>query len=268
MTRDDVTVGIISYFPDDPNIKIARVNRLNYLIKAIDILFNVPITIIAQNWKGVSIREGTTRKPLTIYNYKEGLGINRAREVLREKFLDSDYEYLIMLDDDSQLRGTIEGGTAYLNQIFAHPDGYGVFKPSLLKLFAISKTMFKKIEYPKGGADDPDPKMRFFEDMYLVNTLQLLYPNQGFQFRFENLMEYSDSAFDEFSTGWHEVYKDTSEYKWDRHDTGDQTRFMIKQANRGNLLKPETLQRGGRVDINSFTQWRQRKIEQNKLRYK
>ena len=255
MTRDSIVCGIISYMPNDMKIKIERINRLNRLFKQIDILLNIPIMIIAQNWKGIQVREGTTRKPIIIYNYENGLGINGAREVLREKFLDSDFEYLVMLDDDSQLSGTIEGGNAYLADIERHPGGYGVFKPSLLKLFAISKEMFHKVVYPPGGADDENPQMRFFEDMYLVNSLKLNYPEKGFQFKLSGIMENSDSAYDEFSTGWHDVYQETSEYKWDRHDTGNLTRGMIIDSTKESLKDPSKLYRGDAVlleDYNKF----------------
>ena len=240
-----ICAGIISYFPDDINLKILRVKRLNELIRQIDYIFNIPIMIIAQNWKGISLREGTTRKPIIIHNYKEGLGINKARQTLREKFLESDFDYIIMLDDDSVLRGDPQGGRAYLKDIENHPGGFCEFKQSLLKLFAISKDLFSLVNYPEGGADDKDPQMRVFEDMFLCRALKLVYPEKRFIHKMNpHLMELSDAAYDKGNTGWHRVYEESfRNRKWDRHDTGGNTRYMLSQVNKDNLLNPEKILR-------------------------
>lgn len=244
-------VGIISYFPNDINLKILRIQRLNQLIKQIDLIFNVPIMIIAQNWKGISLSEGTTRKPIIIHNYKEGLGINKARQTLREKFLESEYNYLIMLDDDGVLKGDALGGQTYLRAMAEHPDGFCEVRQSLLKLFAISKSCFELIQYPDGGADDKDPQMRFFEDMFVCRSLKRIYPERQFKFAMSmHLYEMSDAAYDKGNTGWHKVYdEDFREGKWDRHDTGGNTRYMIVQANPETLKHPELLKRKPLDDI-------------------
>lgn len=244
-------VGIISYFPNDINLKILRIQRLNQLIKQIDQIFNIPIMIIAQNWKGISLSEGTTRKPIIIHNYKEGLGINKARQTLREKFLESEFDYLIMLDDDGVLKGDALGGQTYLKAMAAHPDGFCEVRQSLLKLFAISKSCFELIQYPDGGADDKDPQMRFFEDMFVCRSLKRIYPERQFKFAMSmHLYEMSDAAYDKGNTGWHKVYdEDFKEGKWDRHDTGGNTRYMIVQATPETLKHPELLKRKPLDDI-------------------
>ena len=235
--------GIISYFPDDQKLKYIRVMRLNQLIKAIDLLFNVPIMIIAQNWSGVSLQEGTTRQPLIIHNYKEGLGINRARQVLREKFLESDFNYLIMADDDCVLYGTQKRAQEYLEEMKKHPDGFCEYKPALLKLFAISKSCYELIKIPNGGADNKDPAMRFFEDMYICRCLKRHYPERRFIFQLSNeLMDASDAAHDEGNTGWHRVYEeDFMGRKYDRHDTGGNTRFLVAHSTKESLKNPSKL---------------------------
>ena len=233
-------VGIISYFPDDLELKKLRIARLNRLLQQIDYIFNVPIMIISQNWTGISLAEGTTRKPIIIHNFKNGLGINKARQTLREKFLESDFNYLIMLDDDSDLRGSPQGGQAYLQEMAKHPYGFCEVKPSLLKLFAISKPCYELIKIPDGGADDKDPNMRFFEDMYVCRSLKRVYPERRFLFKMSNdLMEISDAAHDEGNTGWHKVYdEDFCGRKWDRHDCGGNTRFLVAHATKETLANP------------------------------
>lgn len=244
-----VTIGICSYFPDEENLRGVRIARLNNLIKQCNDLFGLPIMIIAQNWKSIAIAEGMTKAPIYVYKYDKPLGITQARRELKTKFLESDFDYLVMLDDDSYLKGTKQGAQVYLYDLLTNPDKFGVFKPSLIKLFAISKEVFKLIEYPEGGADDKDENKRYFEDMYLTKALQKVYPEKEFKFHRSELMEYSDSAWDEYSTGWHEVYAHESEGGWNRHDTGDQTRGMIVQATPKKLLHPERYDRTKKVTL-------------------
>ena len=252
--KDKIVVGIISYLPDDPQLKLLRINRLNSLIKQINIIFNLPIMIIAQHWEGISLQEGTTKKPIIIHTYPQGLGINKARMTLREKFIESEFEYMIMLDDDCKLIGNAQGGKRYIDEILAHPGGFCEFRPSLLKLFAISKDCYKLITLPEGGADDKDPKKRYFEDMFLCITLKRLYPERRFKHKMgTDLLELSDAAYDKGNTGWHKVYdENVNGRQWDRHDTGNQTRYMITNATRENILDHSKLPRDGAILIENF----------------
>ena len=231
-------VGIISYFSDDEEIRNKRLAKLNILIQDIDRIFNVPIIIIAQNWKNITIKPKTIDAPIYIYTYDK-LGITGARKELKRRFLESQFDYLIMLDDDSMLKGDRQDGLLYLRRLAECPGMYGVYKPHLLKLFAMSREMYQLIEFPDGGADDPNKKLRFFEDMYIDESLQKVYPNKRFKFYKSNLDEYSDSAFDDTST-WHdEVYSGKGKNEWTRRMTGDNTRFMYIQATPQTLLNPK-----------------------------
>lgn len=98
---------------------------------------------------------------IIIYSYKSRLGITEARRELRKRFLESSYDYLIMLDDDIVLIGNKEAANRYIRQIDDNPGKFGTFKQLTLQLFAISKEMFNLIDYPKGSPDSGD----FFEDM-------------------------------------------------------------------------------------------------------
>ena len=76
----------------------------------------MPIIIVAQNWgDDIEIEHAT------VFKYANKLGITEARRKLREIFLDSDYDYLIMLDDDAKLVGTKEDADKYIQQIEDHP---------------------------------------------------------------------------------------------------------------------------------------------------
>ena len=150
-----------------------------------------------------------------------------------------------MIDDDGVIAGTPEGGRRYLAKMAEHPYGFCEFKPSLLKLFAISKSCYELINIPDGGADDPDPQMRQFEDMFVCRSLKRVYPEREFFFKMsKDLIELSDAAHDKGNTGWHRVYdEDFKERKWDRHDTGGNTRYMVAQATKETILHPELIKR-------------------------
>ena len=66
-------------------------------------------------------------------------------------------------------------------------------------------------------------------------------------------MELSDAAFDQGNTGWHKVYNEIVDGKqWDRHDTGDQTRYMIEHTTKENMLDHSKLPRGGKIAMADF----------------
>ena len=207
-----ICIGIISYFPDD-NKREIRIERAKKAIEDCNKLFDLPIIIVAQNWKGVMLYDDN----LHIHRYDK-LGITGARKELRKLFLDSEYDYMIMLDDDARLVGTKDDAREYLRTIENHPGArYGIYKTYLLKLFAISKEMFKEIDYPDGEASNGD----FFEDMYLIMALEKKWPSRKFLFARRTLNDTSDSANDPDSTWYHKQF--------DKHKIGDRTRAMIKE---------------------------------------
>lgn len=101
-----------------------------------------------------------------------------------------------MLDDDCELVGTPEAALSYLKQIDAHPDMYGKFRGTLLKLFAISKEVYSKVDYP-----DLEPiRGEMFEDIFIVNLLDKLYGDKCFQFNVGGLNDTSVAVGDNLST--------------------------------------------------------------------
>lgn len=246
-------IGIISYIPDDPEVRIVRLNRINKLVTQCDNLFHLPIVIIAQNWKGLKIDESCTKCPVQVFNF-EKLGINKARKVLRQIFVKSSFDYIIMLDDDCDLKGTELGAMQYLAQL--KPGCWGFYKPHLLKLAAISREVFSQIDYPDGGADDEDPFKRFFEDMYIHLMLKKHMPDKMIQFKKSAIEDFSDSAYDEVgNTGWHKkVYVKNSEFEWTRRFTGNNTRYMIKYSPKEALLDTSKVVRRKSLEKNEKNQ--------------
>ena len=210
-------IGIISYFPEDKHLRKIRIDKLNELLQKCDELFKLPIFIIAQNWKEDVELVSLTDSTITIYKYNMKLGITGARRELRRKFLDSDYEYLIMLDDDIHLIGNKQSADNYLKQIDNHPGDFGTFKQLTLQLFAISKDLFSKIDYPAGEVVDGD----YFEDMWLIMALKKLYPDNFYSFVRGNLDPQGNAANDANSTWYHKQFV--------KREIGDRTRAMIKE---------------------------------------
>ena len=187
----DICIGIISYLPDAPKVRKARFTRLLSLLAQCDRLFHLPVIIIAQNYTDAEIKNLGKRE---IYRYDK-LGITGARNALREKFLASKYDYVIMLDDDVALIGN--SSVAYLTQIKSNPDCFIEFSKTLLKLFAISKYCFKEV----GFAENMNPeKGEGFEDRLFVNTLRVRFPDRRREFINTGLRQSSISTGDPLST--------------------------------------------------------------------
>ena len=183
-------IGIISYLPDDSKIRAERFRKLNELIVSCNHLLNLPIIIIAQNWSNLNIISSN----VTIYKYENKLGIVGARKELRKKFLKLDYDYLIMLDDDCTLYGS--SGENYLKQIDANPDCFIEFMKTLLKLFAISKSLFAQVDYDDINPEDGEG----FEDRIFVNKLRKLFPEKRREFKDAGIYQSSISTKDPLST--------------------------------------------------------------------
>ena len=210
----NICIGIISYLPEDGESRSIREEKLKTLVSKCDELFNLPIMIIAQNWKDFSLESNN----VNTIKYDNALGIVEARKTLRSKFLESNYDYLIMLDDDCKISGSKEAANLYIDQIKAHPDGCGMFNFTLLKLFAISKDLFSKVNFGDGRVEDGD----FFEDILFVNTLQKKYPSKLFNFKKNGLFESSNNVNDPHSTWFHGQFV--------KSKMGDKTRELIKRV--------------------------------------
>ena len=144
--------GIISYFPDPDTdyhkfVRNQRTARCTKLLRQLNNLWpDVDILIIAQNWQDYS--PPAINNKLSICKYPK-LGILQARKQLRQLFLNSGYDYLIMLDDDADIK--CPDPVAYLRERDNHPGGIGVIRHAdhSLQLLAISKAVYSRIPMPE-----------------------------------------------------------------------------------------------------------------------
>lgn len=188
-------IGIISYLPNAEATRLYRKNKLDILLSQCNKLFDLPIIIIAQNYSDEDVLFFIKKyKNLFIYQYKDKLGITGARKELRKKFIDSDYDYLIMLDDDITLLG--DSGQEYLKQIDDNPDCFIENHRSRLQLFAISKTIFKEHDFDDIEAERGEG----FEDRIFFYTLCKKFPEAHKQFKNTGIDERALATKDPNST--------------------------------------------------------------------
>jgi hypothetical protein len=173
--------GIISYFPnsDTPyhtETRTKRTKRFFSMLYRLEELWpTVDIIIIAQNWQGLAIPDIHNR--VTIYNYPK-LGILNARKELRKKFLESEYDYLIMMDDDAIIE--YADSERYLKEIDDHPNGVGVIRHNKCPLMfcAVSKSIYSQQDMVDIDAENGQG----FEDDIFVATVFNKFPDKAFDF--------------------------------------------------------------------------------------
>lgn len=186
--------GIISYFPDNDNVfhrqtRKERSRRCSELLFKLEELWpDVDIIIIAQNWQDYSQPE--IKNKIIRYDYDK-LGILGARKELRNKFLESEYDYLIMLDDDAMI--TTDNPKEFMNIIDQNPDGIGVLRrgDAPLNMCAISRNVYSQVEMV-----DVDPeKGEGFEDDLFVALCFNQFPDKAYMFPkglvMENALHYT-----------------------------------------------------------------------------
>lgn len=173
--------GIISYFPNNDSdyhieMRRERSRRFKELLAKIEEYWSdIDIMVIAQNWQDFQLP--TIKNKVTVYHYGR-LGILGARKELRRRFLDTQYDYMIMMDDDAMLSS--DNPQAVIDEIDNHPDGFIVIhkRPSPLVFCAISKFIYSQVEMPDVDAE----KGQGFEDDVFTATCFAMFPDRCFLF--------------------------------------------------------------------------------------
>ena len=160
-----IVIGIISWLPDDEEVRQVRLNRLNKLIVRCRQNFELPIMLIAQNYRDEDM---TPRSWLTIYRYDK-LGITGAREELRKMFLASTYDYVICFDDDFELARNSIGAKQYLQNIHMRPNFIFEYENYLMNLCAISRGIFEKFGFDKEISAENGTG---YEDWIFISTVR------------------------------------------------------------------------------------------------
>lgn len=224
--------GIISYFPDSDSdyhieTRRERTRRFSELLYKLEELWpDVDIMVIAQNWQDFELPN--IKNHVIQYNYGK-LGILGARKELRKRFLDSDYDYLIMLDDDAMISS--DNPQTYLDEIDEHIDGVGAIRKnkSPLNFFAISKFIYAQIDMPNV---DPE-KSEGFEDDIFVATCFAKFPDSAFMFS-DNIV--SETSFRYTGVGscpstW------AKEHKYDWNYMRTHTKTIVDSLQQSNVVE-------------------------------
>lgn len=178
--------GIVSYFPWEQPERKQRQDRLDRLVKQLSYLWpEIPIIVISQQWKFYNL-DGKCKNKVIRYDYPK-LGILKARQELRKRFLENDFDYLIMFDDDAIIEGNEELAKKYIAELNNHPEGfcfikgdgsspYTDYNDSQLNLCAISRYIYEKEPIP-----NIDPQQsQAFEDRIWSTLLHFKYADKEF----------------------------------------------------------------------------------------
>lgn len=182
-------IGIVSYLPSDIN-RGKRKNRLLSFLAQLDHYWpEIPIIIIAQNWGQEKIISSLNNDHFTIYYYDKPLGILKARQTLREKFLETNYEQIIMFDDDAVIETTEAKAREFLQACDNNPKGFmflkghrrdplGIYDPAQLNGCCISRWLIEA----EPIRDEWDPqKYGIFEDVVYAHLFHWKYPEYEFE---------------------------------------------------------------------------------------
>ena len=191
--------GIISYFPDDEKFRKVRKDRLIALLNNLSGNLNLPVIILAQNWRKEDYNL-TYSNNIYIYNYPVGLGVTMARIKLREKLLTFDFDAYIFLDDDSEINFSQQGVDNYIREIESHPNMVGKFNGTYMRLLYISKYMLKIMDFDF-IRNYESIRGEIWEDFAYLKTYEKLYPSKFFVFSKKGINEVSKTSLrDEYST--------------------------------------------------------------------
>lgn len=181
-----VCIGICSYFPWEQPERKQRQDRLDRLVKQLSNLFgDLPIIVIAQQWGYYSFI-GKCKNLIIKYDYDK-LGIIGARQELRNRFLESGFDYMIMFDDDAIIEyDSLSRVKEYLNEIQKHPKGfcfvkggndpYCPYADSQLNLCAVSEYIYSKEPIPNVNPQHSEA----FEDVVFSTLLHYKYAELEF----------------------------------------------------------------------------------------
>lgn len=187
MNKTKKVFGILSYFPWEQPERKQRQDRLDRLVKQLSDLWpDIPIMVISQQWKYYNL-EGKCKNPVIRYDYGK-LGILGARQELRKHFLESDFDYLIMFDDDAIIQcDNKEVIEKYMQTLDEHTEGfcfikgkgsspYTDYNDSQLNLCGISRWIYEREPIPN---IDPQ-KSEAFEDRIWSTLLHFKYADKEF----------------------------------------------------------------------------------------
>lgn len=170
-------IGIISWFPNKELDRKLRIDRFNRLLKQLEEYFpTTPLLVIAQNWGDYSPKLPKNSK---VISFENGLGILGARKELFKQFKSTDYNYIVLFDDDAIIKTTKETCDEYLKIMENNPNGFCFlqYEASQLSGCALSKSIVEKEDMVNVDAS----KREGYEDTIYAHLLKYKYPTFEFK---------------------------------------------------------------------------------------
>ena len=191
-------VGIVSYLPEE--LYDVRIPKVFNLLTQCKECLGYPIIMICQGWRQDDLDKA--KECAFLKSYATPLGITGARRELQKIFIESEYDHLIMLDDDLELFGGPDSWQVYKDQLESNPDKWGIFREKLLWLLSMPKSIYKQVEWP-----DKDPvNGDFIEDYWLFLYLNEFFIQQRFYYDKPLIDIIGEPSRDPESTWYHGQY--------------------------------------------------------------
>ena len=224
MEKVSPVFGIISWFPDvEPN-RTQRITRLNKMFEQLKNLFgDIKYMIVAQNWKDYQLPDYVDAD---VFRYDK-LGILGARKKLGQHFLQSDYTYLIMCDDDIVLKTSDSFSKEYFfDELNKHPDGFVFLKYGWSLTFcAVSKYI-----YQQSPILDIDPeKGEGYEDTVWPYYLHYKHPDKEFYLSGIEFIQNQGEYVKELKSTW-------TNHTTDHQKLHFASKYHINQFKNGNFV--------------------------------
>lgn len=172
-------IGIISWLHPSHEIRDARFKKTIKLLQDLTILFkDENIVVVGQDYTTEKVADVEAISNKINVHCFEKLGITGARNKLREIFLTTNEEYLIMYDDDCELTwGNDTAGSIFIETLKISKYGYVTDRVSLLKNAGVMRNILENIKFRLGDhGEDYYQDARFYRDLveYLALAPQQL----------------------------------------------------------------------------------------------
>lgn len=137
-------IGIISYLPDDEIVRNVRYWRFRGLLRKLKATFpDEKIVVVGQNYTDAEVEQ--IDLSIDVRRYAK-LGVIGARNTLRQIFLDSNEEYIILYDDDSEICCNVEdGGKKFIECLKTNKYGWVSDKTHNLKNVGLRRSIVEKV---------------------------------------------------------------------------------------------------------------------------
>ena len=146
--NSDYLIGIISYLPQDAKLRATRVKtHLKQLNQINDLYPDADVLQVSQQYEQEDaeackavLNNGQREANVDMYGK---LGANGARNTILKQFYDSEYKFLMLLDDDSSLYPYYDAKN-FMNDVcsYKYSDQLGLIRPLIPTM-----TPFKKSNY-------------------------------------------------------------------------------------------------------------------------